>query len=175
MPWTRPYRWLTFLLALTVLALGMAFGIVVARLNVGGHMTPTEERVVMASLALVGLGCLAAREEIRARNTKHELKGDINYVAAMAHTAAQEAQTAAKAAVKASEELPRRVLQELNGGLDKAVEKKLDASPFPTTHEQLAEFVRNVRDANCEQILERAYPRMLQAAREAGWKPPGEA
>jgi hypothetical protein len=176
MPLTPQNRWVTFLLSIAILALGIAFGVLVAHEGDGG-LSDAEQRVIQSCLTLSAIVGGFAGQAVMARTTARKLAVE---------TAQKAEDVAAKTRVDIRhdvrnelgpmnahlQEVPKKLVQELNGGLKQAAQQALDECPFPTTHAQLAAFVRSVRNEECELLLERAYPRMLQAAREAGWQPP---
>lgn len=153
MPWTRSHRWIAFLLLVSVLAVGIGLGAIASRNRVGGDLSPTEERLIAACLTIAFVGVSYARME-------HVQRKGQNVIGRKAEEAASAAGRAVEEAQKANQTLPDRVME------------KLEASPMPTSHNELVTLIREVKGADCEQLLERAYPRMLKAAREAGWQPP---
>lgn len=94
--------------------------------------------------------------------------------------AATEAKASAAEAKITAEHLPEAVVKKLNGGVEKAakeaVAKALDASPFPTTHEELRKFIAESRGELCGQIaleaVEKTVPRVIEKMKECGWKAP---
>lgn len=165
MPFRRGNRFITFLIAISAAMLISAGYVSTAN---DGVTTRRQDRIIDGCLLASVFAMGFARLEWVARKTKHDLRGDINSVSLYAQHAANNAETAVVEARAANATIPDRVVQKINGGLEKAAKKVLDESPFPTTHEELEAFVKTVQAVDCLAMIDRAIDRM----QERGWKPP---
>ncbi len=170
--WLRPENRRPFYL---IIALIVFCCMVILALSLG--FFPVDEKVQSGIVRVIGFGggfltllYVIVRGE-QFNSYQHKATHDLKEGQQVAVLVAEQAKQIAEAAPEKTASL---TVQKINGGLDRAagkmVDKKLAESPFPTTHGELAEFVKSVQSVNCEDIA-------LAAAREAirlerGWKPP---
>jgi histone H3/H4 len=170
MPWKRPHRWISFLLLVSMLSVGMAMGYSISRQGNGQALTGTDIQLIGVCVGVAVVSCGFARMEYVTRTKAHDLANGQNLIGLVAQDAANKAEKAATEAKRANETLPDRVIQKLNGGVEKAaekaIEKKLDESAFPTTHEQLEAFIRDVRGVDCQSIADDAARKAVALYRQ---------
>lgn len=156
MPLSPQHRWVTFLLLIAVLALGIGAGVIVAH---DGHtdLSPTEERFISACLTIVTIvgGFIAL--DIRGRKREESLKQETK---AVAEVVAEKTISAAK---KTRDDIRHDMRSELQPvalrlGEVRGAQQAHDEGPYPSSPQQLREFIRDVVAESgaqyCKQTIE---------------------
>lgn len=175
----KPYNRGPFYAIVAVISFALIVMVVLAMGKAPDKDKDTYIKVIGIGGGLLGILFIIVRQDkftTYVHDNNHKQKSDLQAVmlaanginrnsAAAVEKASEIVEKTAQVAEK-TENFQEEVRKKLNGGLHHAVHEIVKEMPFPTTQEQLVEFVRSVQTASCEEVAEKAAEAAIRKLQE---------